>query len=130
VVAGASAASAQANSSAALDAEAAALQQRVAELTGMVDRMQQEMRATEALQAAQGARIAAEKAARTSPQAIIGRWWNENWPLLVGVVGLAALIAAVLPNPRQLSAGAPTSDIQRRQRTILRSMENGPPAPY
>ncbi len=34
----------------------------------------------------------------------------------------AALIAAVLPNPRQWSAGAPTKYIQRRQRSILRSM--------
>lgn len=104
--AGARAASPQATSSAALDAEAAALQQRVAELTGMVDRMQQEMRATEALQAAQSARIAAENAARTSPQATIGRWWNESWPLLVGVVGLALLIAAALSYRRRRAAAS------------------------
>ena len=103
------AASPQTDSSAALDAQAAALQQRVAELTGMVDKMQQEMRATEALQAAQSARIAAENAAKSSPRATIGRWWNDNWPLLVGVVVLAALIAAVLSSRRRRAtvAGGP-----------------------
>lgn len=34
----------------------------------------------------------------------------------------AALIAAVLPNPRRWSAGAPTSYIRRRQAIIVRSM--------
>jgi hypothetical protein len=126
-VAGARAASPQANSSAALDAEAAALQQRVAELTGMVDRMQQEMRATEARQAAQGNRIAAEKAARTSPQAIIGRWWNENWPLLVGVVGLAALIAAVLSYRRRRATVA--SGQWRLETTSQGRAESRQPAP-
>ncbi len=104
--AGARAASPQGKSSAALDAEAAALQQRVVELTGMVDRMQQEMRATEALQAAQSARIAAENAAKASPQATVGRWWNESWPLLFGIVGLALLIAAVLSYRRRRAAAS------------------------
>jgi monofunctional biosynthetic peptidoglycan transglycosylase len=36
--------------------------------------------------------------------------------------GEAALIAAVLPNPRRWNAGAPTSYIQRRQQSILRVM--------
>jgi monofunctional biosynthetic peptidoglycan transglycosylase len=36
--------------------------------------------------------------------------------------GEAALIAAVLPNPRRWNAGAPTSYIQRRQQNILRVM--------
>jgi pilus assembly protein FimV len=99
-------ASPQESSSAALDAEAAALQQRVAELTGMVDRMQREMRATEALQAAQNARIAAENAAKATPAATVGRWWDDNWPLLLGVVVLAALIAAVLSYRRRRTTAA------------------------
>ncbi len=36
--------------------------------------------------------------------------------------GEAALIAAVLPNPRRWNAGAPTAYIQRRQQSILRVM--------
>ncbi len=92
------------DATAALDAEAAALQQRVVELTAMVDRMQQEMRAADALQAAQAARVAAENAAKTSPQAMLGRWWSEGWPLLLAVVVLAALIAAFLSYRRRRAA--------------------------
>ena len=98
--------SAPSDASAELDAEAAALRQRVAELTAMVDRMQDEMRAADARQAAQAARLAAENAAKVSPQATLGRWWNESWPLLVGIVGLAALIAAVLSYRRRRASAA------------------------
>ena len=79
----------------ALDAEAAALQLRVLELTAMVDRMQADLRAAEAAQTAQAARFAAEKAALTSPQATLARWWSDGWPFVV-VLALAALIATLL----------------------------------
>ena len=97
---------APADASAALDAEAAALQQRVVDLTAMVDRMQQEMRSAEALQAAQGARAAAGNAAKASPQATLERWRSEGWPLLVAVVALAVMIAALLSFRRRRAAAA------------------------
>ena len=77
-----------------LEAETIVLRQRVAELTATVDRMQQEIVAAQALQAA---RIAAENAAKeASPQATMNRWWNDGWPFVAVVIGLAALIATGL----------------------------------
>ena len=92
-----------ADTSAALDAEAAALQQRVVELTAMVDRMQQEMRAAEARQAAPAA---AGNVAGTGPQAMLERWRSDGWPLIVAVVALAVMIAALLSYRRRRTAAA------------------------
>jgi len=77
----------------ALEAETIVLRQRVVELTATVDRMQQEIIAAQALQAA---RLAAEEAAKASPQATIRRWWTDGWPILAMAIGLALLLAAVL----------------------------------
>jgi len=93
-------------SAAALEAQAAALQQRVVELTAMIDKMKEEMRAAEALQAAQAARISASEAAKTNPPAMLSRLWSEGWPLLVAFVALAALIAAFLSLRRRRLAAA------------------------
>lgn len=77
----------------ALEAETIVLRQRVAELTATVDRMQKDIEAAQALQAA---RLAADEAAKRTPEATIARWWADGWPILAGIFGLAVLIAAVL----------------------------------
>jgi len=74
----------------ALEAETAVLQQRVTELSGMIERMEQEVRAAAA------ARLAAEEAARATPPAIVARWWDTNWPVIAAIVGLASVIAGGL----------------------------------
>jgi hypothetical protein len=76
-----------------LDAETIVLRQRVAELTATVERMQKEIEAAQALQAA---RLAAEEAAKRTPEATLARWWAEGWPIVAGAIGLALLIAALL----------------------------------
>lgn len=104
-----------------LEEQAIVLRRRVAELSGMVDRMQQELGVVPAEQAA---RIAAENAAKAgtpatnaampatkapppdakaapqdtqaTPQEMLGRWWDGSWPIVGALVGLAALIAAGL----------------------------------
>ena len=81
----------------ALEAETIVLRQRVVELTASLDRMQQEIVAAQALQAARTAAAeAAAEAAKASPQATIIRWWTDGWPILAAVIGLALLIAAGL----------------------------------
>ena len=77
----------------ALEAETIVLRQRVAELSAAVDRMQKEIEAAQALQAA---RIAAEEAAKNSPEAAMRRWLNDGWPFVAAIVALAALMAAFL----------------------------------
>jgi hypothetical protein len=74
----------------ALEAETVVLRQRIAELSAMVDRMDQEVRAATA------ARLAAEAAAKASPFATAVRWWDANWPVFAAIVGLAALVAGGL----------------------------------
>jgi monofunctional biosynthetic peptidoglycan transglycosylase len=44
--------------------------------------------------------------------------------------GQAALIAAVLPNPRRWSPARPTSYIKKRQGWIMRQMSNLPPTGF
>ena len=77
----------------ALEAETLLLRHRIAQLSDVVDRLQLEMRAAQATQAA---RLAAEEAIKPSPQAIVGRGWAASWPLFAAFFGLAALIAAGL----------------------------------
>ncbi len=74
----------------ALEAETAVLQQRVTELSGAIERMEQELRAASA------ARLAADEAARATPPAIVARWWDTNWPVIAAIVGLASVIAGGL----------------------------------
>jgi uncharacterized small protein (DUF1192 family) len=85
---------------AAVEEQEVVLRKRVEELTGLVERMQQERIAilsleVERLQAelrsSDAARRAAENAARTSPWPTIARWNGENWPFLVGVLAAAGL---------------------------------------
>ncbi len=83
-------AQAQAELAQALEAETVVLRQRIAELSAMVDRMDQEIRAATA------ARLAAEAAANASPLAAAVRWWDANWPVFAAIVGLAALVAGGL----------------------------------
>ena len=92
-----------------LEAETIVLRQRVAELTATVDRMQQEIVAAQALQAA---RTAAADAAKASPQATIGRWWSDGWPVLATVIGLAVLIAAGLSLRRRRTLAGPPALIR------------------
>ena len=80
----------------ALEAETLVLRQ----LSEMVDRLQSEMQAAQATEAA---RLAAEEAARSTPQAILGRWWNGSWPIFAAVLGLAALVAVGLGWKRRRS---------------------------
>ncbi|MBK8689304.1 MAG: hypothetical protein IPN24_12935 [Betaproteobacteria bacterium] len=74
----------------ALEAETVVLRQRVAELSGMVDRMQQEIAAEAA------ARRAAEEAAKSTPLVVATRWWESNWPIFAAIIGLASLVAGGL----------------------------------
>ncbi|MBK9703728.1 MAG: hypothetical protein IPO75_09820 [Betaproteobacteria bacterium] len=74
----------------ALEAETVVLRQRVAELSGMVDRMQQE------IEAAAAARRAAEEAAKSTPLVVATRWWESNWPIFAAIIGLASLVAGGL----------------------------------
>jgi pilus assembly protein FimV len=89
----------------ALEAETLMLRQRVAQLSELVDRLQSEMRAAQAIEAA---RLAAEEAAKSTPQAILGRWWNGGWPIFAAVFGLAALVAVGLGWKRRRSAPGST----------------------
>jgi len=84
----------------AVEAESAILRKRVEELTLMIERMQQDLRAEQA------ARQAAEQAAKAAPAVVLTRWWESNWPLLAALVALAALIAAALVWKRRRETGA------------------------
>src|SRR5207244_8731809 len=71
----------------AVEVETAVLQRRVAELSLMVERMQQDLRDAQAARTAaeQAARVASEKAAAaTSPWVVWSICEEGHWPLLVG----------------------------------------------
>jgi pilus assembly protein FimV len=70
----------------AIEAETVVLKQRIVELTAMVDRMQQEVRASEIAQRA------ADEAARAPPPKV-PTWWEANGTLASAVVGLPLLVA-------------------------------------
>jgi pilus assembly protein FimV len=74
----------------ALEAETAVLQQRVTELSGAIERMEQELRAASA------ARLADNEAASATPPVIVARWWETSWPVIAAIVGLASVIAGGL----------------------------------
>jgi hypothetical protein len=91
----------------ALEAETVVLRQRVAELSALVDRMQEQVRAQEAAQrAADEAAKAAEEAARTSPWTKALRWWEANWTPIALIVGLPLLLAGGLLWKRRRDAGS------------------------
>jgi hypothetical protein len=88
----------------AIEAETVVLRQRIVELTAMVERMQEEVRA-------QGlAQRAAEEAAKTAPIAKAAPWSEQSWPLLSAIVALPLLLAAALAWRRR----------QRRERPAQR----------
>jgi hypothetical protein len=86
----------------AIEAETVVLQQRIVELTAMVDRMQQEVQAGERAQRAaeaaarRAADEAAKQAAQASPGSMAARWLDANGAMLAAIVGLPLLIAAGL----------------------------------
>jgi hypothetical protein len=80
-----------------IEAETVVLRQRIVELTAMVERMQQEVRANELAQrAAEEEAKAAAEAAKAAPMAKAAAWWEANWPLLSAIVLLPLLLAAGL----------------------------------
>ena len=90
----------------ALEAETVVLRQRVAELSALVDRMQEQVRAQEAAQrAAAEAAAAAEEAARASPWTMTMRWLEANGTLVALIVALALLLAGGLLWQRRRNAG-------------------------
>jgi len=75
----------------AIEAETVVLRQRIVELTAMVERMQQEVRANELAQRATDA------AAKAAPPVVATGWWaDQNWPLLSTIFGLPVLLAGSL----------------------------------
>src|SRR5207245_11263247 len=88
---------------AALQEQEVVLRSRVAELSLLVERMQQERIAALSAQVerlqleantAAAAQRAAEEAARKSPMAAFARWYDENWPIGVALLAVAALVGA------------------------------------
>ncbi len=77
-----------------IEAETVVLRQRIVELTAMVERMQEEVRANELAQRA--AEVTAKEAAKTAPMATATAWWEANWPLFSAIVGLPLVLAAAL----------------------------------
>jgi hypothetical protein len=98
-----------------VEEQEAILRNRVAELSAMVVRMQQEQidqlsaevqRLRREASAAQAAQRAAEEAARMSPWAMLERSSGENGQLVVLVLALAALLAALVWQRRHLPSRA------------------------
>jgi hypothetical protein len=82
-----------------VEAETVVLQQRIVELTVMVERMQQELRATEAAQraAAEAAKVPGPAPPAPAPTpATAGTWSDQNWPLVSAIAGLPLLVALAL----------------------------------
>lgn len=103
----------------ALEAETVALRQRVAELTAMVDRMQEQVRVQ---QSADAAARAAREPVRDPPVPVASRWWEENWPLVAMIVGLPLLIAAGLLWRRRNSVPVETGRIGTMTSNATQSM--------
>ena len=89
---------------AALQEQEVVLRSRVAELSLLVERMQQERIAALSAQVerlqleantAAAAQRAAEEAARMSPMATLARWYDENWPIVL-VLLAASLVGGAL----------------------------------
>ena len=105
---------AQQERAAAIDAETQVLRQRIVELTALVERMQQELRAQEQIEqaAAEAAKAAAQapaasappepakaasaSAAATPPPPPAADWWDDSAALTAALVLLPLLIAAAL----------------------------------
>jgi hypothetical protein len=72
-----------------VEVETVVLQRRIAELSDMVQRMQQDLRA------AQAARDAAEAAAKAAPLAVLERWAGTDWPWFAALIVLVSLWIAM-----------------------------------
>jgi len=107
----------------AIEAETIVLQQRIVELTAMVERMQQEVRANEVAQRA------AEEAAKAAPLARAAAWWSANWPLLMAIVVLPLLLAAGLLWRRRQQGDREADAVAARAASIDRNPAPGPPLP-
>jgi pilus assembly protein FimV len=90
---------------AAVQEQEVVLRKRVEELTLLVVRMQQERIAALSAEVerlrvevrnAQAAQRAAEATARVLPLSAVARWNGENWPLVVGVLAIAALTGGMV----------------------------------
>jgi len=90
----------------AIEAETVVLKQRIAELSATVERLQQELKASETAD-----RAAAEAAKPPPPPPPPPpAWWEANWPLLAAIVGLPVLIAGGLLWKRRREAEAQGPD--------------------
>jgi len=98
----------------AIEAETVVLRQRIAELSATVERLQQEMRATEIADRApaDAAKPPPTEAATAPPPAPPPPWWETNWPLLAVIVGMPLLIAGGLLWKRRRDASARGTDWQ------------------
>jgi pilus assembly protein FimV len=106
------------------------LRNRVAQLSAMVERMQQEQidklaAEVERLQreaiAAQAAQRAAEEAARMSPWAMLARSNGENWQLVALMLALAALLASLIWQRRNL----PSRTLTNGERPLMATGQSG-----
>jgi hypothetical protein len=99
-----------------MEAETVVLRQRITELTAMVERMQEELRAAEAVQrareeTAKAAPAAVDDASKVAPRAADeaanaaqtkpSSWSDQNWPLLAAIIGVPLLVAALLLRSRR-----------------------------
>ena len=95
--AGSNAGAGPSDARAALEAEAAALQDRVVEMTALVDKMQSDLKTTEGPRPPPAAAPAPPPPATPPAQtATTSTAWYDNWPLIVGGIGIVALMTAWL----------------------------------
>ena len=121
---------AQQNLANSIEAETVVLQQRIVELTAMVERMQQEVSAQEMAQRAADEAAKAPPPPSPPPPAPDPDWWDANASLLAAIVGLGLLIAAGLLWKRR--QGAARDDNWRSTRAPAPRAERAPgsrPAP-
>ncbi len=93
----------------AIEAETVVVQARLAELTAMVEKLQQELRESES---ADRAAEQAAKAPPPPPPAPPVPWWEANWPILAAIVGMAILVAGALLWKRRRDASTRGADWQ------------------
>jgi hypothetical protein len=99
-----------------IEEQTVVLQRQIAELSLAMERMQQDLVAARAAkaEAEKNARVVVEQAAAaaTSPWVAIRAWGGVNWPLLVLIPALIALIAAALYRRRPVLVPEPVTAAQ------------------